>query len=225
MAEKGDTVLIRANTVHQIETLVPGQFYVLKIKPTFVLDLSFGDMGCRHLLHFTNALSGKMLWKDKGLNTLFYNLKVEREIQRFGFDMAMKHSVAGVLLTILRDVAESAEKPLPKLTDVHIVRRIYTVVDYVNLHYQQDVTAQSCAKQVYMSYSYFSRCFRQVMGTGFKEYLNNVRMNQAEKLLLSTHMSISEIAYACGYNQASYFILTYRNLKGVTPLAFRKKNI
>ena len=68
-----------------------------------------------------------------------------------------------------------------------------------------------------MSYSYFSRTFKAVTGMTFKSYLNRVRTNKAEQLLLLENRTISEVASACGYNSISYFIKVYRSIKGVSP--------
>jgi len=73
----------------------------------------------------------------------------------------------------------------------------------------------------YMSYSYFSRCFYRITGKSFKEYLNLTRINRAEKAILTTDKSVTEIAGDCGFNSVSYFISTYKKLKGVTPLSLR----
>ena len=52
----------------------------------------------------------------------------------------------------------------------------------------------------------------------FKEYLNLTRVNHAERLLMTTQKSVTEISSLCGYNNVSYFISVYRRLKGRTPL-------
>ena len=73
-----------------------------------------------------------------------------------------------------------------------------------------------------MSYSYFSRCFKNVTGKTFKEYLNMVRINHAQRLLATTTLSVTQVALECGYNNISYFIAVYKSLKGETPLSSRR---
>jgi AraC-like DNA-binding protein len=68
-----------------------------------------------------------------------------------------------------------------------------------------------------LSYSYFSRSFKRVMGMSFKKYLNMIRVNRAEQMLITGDHSVSEVAIECGYNSISYFISVYRSLKGTTP--------
>ena len=81
----------------------------------------------------------------------------------------------------------------------------------------QNITAEDCSKIACMSYSYFSRSFRAVTGKNFKEYLNQVRVAHAEKALLTSDKSVTEVAAHCGYDNVSYFISVYKRIKGVTP--------
>jgi AraC-like DNA-binding protein len=75
-----------------------------------------------------------------------------------------------------------------------------------------------------MSESRFSRVFKEVVGIGYKEYLNSVRLNQANRLLLNTSQSVSDIAYACGFNDSNYFSTFFKKTNGMSPLEFRKLN-
>lgn len=70
----------------------------------------------------------------------------------------------------------------------------------------------------------FARSFKSATGKTFKEYLNITRMNEAEQLLVSTTLPISEIATRCGYNSASYFTSLYKQYKDKTPCSERKSN-
>ena len=72
--------------------------------------------------------------------------------------------------------------------------------------------------------SYFSSKFKSVNGIGFKEYHNNVRIIRAEKLLLETDMSITEIAMKCGYETSNYFGDAFRRINNCSPSQFRRMN-
>ena len=63
------------------------------------------------------------------------------------------------------------------------------------------------------------------MGKTFTEYLNYVRITEAEKLLLSTEMNITEVAAETGFSDSSYFIKQFRHFKNVSPKQFKKKFI
>ena len=61
-------------------------------------------------------------------------------------------------------------------------------------------------------------------GKSFREYLNMTRINRAQQMLLTTNKSVTEISSACGYNNVSHFIATYRQIKGITPKSAGKKS-
>lgn len=229
IVREGDTVLFRSNTIHRVYALEEKEcsYYVLKVQPTLICDFAFQDQSSKYLIHFTlNSQDKKSVWTapesvQAGIHTALATLIREFEEKAYCFDLSMKINTAAILLALLRSSKQNIEAD-ENLSNENMVRRIYNTVLYINSHYPENLTAEACGNQVYMSYSYFSRCFRKVTGKSFKEYLNTVRINHAEKALLTSQQSITEIASACGFNSVSYFIATYKKLKGVTPLEFRK---
>ena len=63
---------------------------------------------------------------------------------------------------------------------------------------------------------------RLLTGKTFKEYVTNERMNKAASLLFRSEQDITEIADACGYNNASTFYRLFRSYYGISPGSFRK---
>jgi AraC-like DNA-binding protein len=55
-------------------------------------------------------------------------------------------------------------------------------------------------------------------------YLNNYRIERAAGKLMSTDLTVTDIAYGCGFNDLSYFIKTFKLIKGISPNKFRKKH-
>lgn len=84
------------------------------------------------------------------------------------------------------------------------------------------VTEHEVADYCNVSYNYFSYIFKKTMGKTFIDYITFLRIREAEKLLLSTDKSITEIAFACGFSTSSYFIHKFKSSKGITPKQFRK---
>jgi len=54
------------------------------------------------------------------------------------------------------------------------------------------------------------------------EYLNSYRIEKASRKLLNTDMSVTSVAFSCGFNDLSYFIKTFKAIKGITPAKYRK---
>lgn len=92
---------------------------------------------------------------------------------------------------------------------------------YIYAHHSEPLTLDTVAEYVHMSPAWFSRKFRLAVGLGFQDYLTHVRLENAEKLLLTTGMSVTEIALACGFSGGNYFGDVFRKARGMSPRAFR----
>ena len=84
-----------------------------------------------------------------------------------------------------------------------------------------NLTSEEMAELVGMSYSYFSRFFKNTMNVTFSEYLNRKRIDEGEALLRGTEMSVADIAEAIGYSNASYFISQFKKRRMMTPKKYR----
>ncbi len=100
------------------------------------------------------------------------------------------------------------------------------VVETVKLileSYQSDITLTDLAESFSVSPEHLSRTFKKETGFGFNEYLTLVRLQRAEQLLTDgSKKSVSEIAYACGFNDSNYFSDKFKKTHGMSPLKYRK---
>ncbi len=92
---------------------------------------------------------------------------------------------------------------------------------YVEEHYAEPITIDDMCELVHLNYHYFCRLFRKTTGKSFVEYLNFVRLSEAEKLLLTKPYSITEIALKVGFSSASYFNKVFKKEKAMTPSFYR----
>lgn len=96
---------------------------------------------------------------------------------------------------------------------------------YVRDHFNDpELTLGKTASAVGLSPAYFSSMFGRYEGVSFITYLNNLRLNEAEKQLRNTDSSVSEIADDVGFRDYRYFSLKFKNHTGETPSAFRKEH-
>lgn len=102
-------------------------------------------------------------------------------------------------------------------------KSIQEAARYISQNYEKSLSLEDLAEMVHMTPTYFSRRFRQVTGFGFKEYVVSTRIAQAEKLLAHTHMSVTEIGVACGFEDGNYFGDCFRKRKGISPREYRRR--
>jgi two-component system response regulator YesN len=103
----------------------------------------------------------------------------------------------------------------------HVLKRARA---YMAAHYMQSLTLEQVAEQVALAPTYFSRIFKQEMGCTFVEYLTQIRLEEAKRLLRTTGMSVTEISYAVGYQSPNYLSELFRTVEGVTASAYRRNH-
>ncbi len=94
--------------------------------------------------------------------------------------------------------------------------------DYIETSYGEMVTLEDLARAAGMTPKYFCRFFREVTNRTPVEYLNHYRVESAAEKLTETNVSVTDVAYACGFNDLSYFIRIFKKYKGITPKQYQK---
>ena len=95
---------------------------------------------------------------------------------------------------------------------------IDAVKHYIRQHYREDLTRNELAEVVHITPNYLSKRFHTETGMSLREYINQLRIEDAKRLLLSTNTTISEIASEVGFDNISYFSTVFRKLCGVSPI-------
>lgn len=91
------------------------------------------------------------------------------------------------------------------------------VMAFIDSHYQEAISLVDLAASVNMTPNYFCRYFRELTHRSPMDYLNYYRIEAACERLARTDKTITEIAYECGFQDASYFVKVFRRYKHVTP--------
>jgi AraC-like DNA-binding protein len=95
------------------------------------------------------------------------------------------------------------------------------ILEYLDVNYMHPITLADAARHANMSLFYFSRFFKSISGMSYIAYLNSIRVNQAERLLLSTDKSILDIALECGFSNIRTFNRVFKQVKLRTPSELR----
>ena len=96
------------------------------------------------------------------------------------------------------------------------------ILQFLN-EYHTNITLSDICSQFKRSPSYISHMFKKESSMNIREYCNSRKLEDAEKLLISTDMSITEIALDTGFGDSSYFIALFRKKYGISPLKYRKE--
>ena len=230
-ATAGDLVLLRPFTIHHATTGddPDNAYHVIKIRSSFLQEFSTGEAFGESLAELTLCRAdAKVLWtarevEETGLLPALSDLAAEETPRPFR-EMGLRIGAGRLLLLLLRDL--SARRPADDLPAAppESIMKIYSALLLVNRRYTEDLTEELCASEIGFSRCYFSRLFRRVVGVGFKQYLTGTRLRRAERELLTTDRSVSEIAAAVGFNSIAYFISCFRQKNKVSPTAYRRSS-
>lgn len=96
-------------------------------------------------------------------------------------------------------------------------------IDYIHLNYADtDLSLTTAAKHLGISSSYLSAYFSKKQGVPFKKYVQQYRLQHAEKLLRETNFPIAEISALTGFSEANYFIKLFKQAHHQTPYQYRQ---
>jgi len=132
------------------------------------------------------------------------------------------------LLTILYELSNDENSRIlcsstfNKQDDSSESRRIQKVIKYLNSNYQKEIRLLDVANYVNMSEVSFSRFMKKRTGKNYIDYLNDLRLGIASRILIDTSKTIAEISFECGYNNLSNFNRIFKKRKGLTPKEFRE---
>lgn len=102
------------------------------------------------------------------------------------------------------------------------VPKLKNVLYFIRTNYDSPISLVDMADAAGMSPKYFCYFFKDMTTKTPVEYLNTYRIEKASRKLLNSDMSVTDIAFSCGFNDLSYFIKTFKSIKGITPARFRK---
>jgi two-component system response regulator YesN len=111
----------------------------------------------------------------------------------------------------------------PQPYSAEVKASVLRAVEYIQEDMQSELLLPEVARRVNMSRSYFSRCFHDIVGKTFNEYVREVRVEQAKVLLRQTNQSIGWVAMQSGYPNEKYFSKVFRELTGVLPSEYRRR--
>lgn len=120
-----------------------------------------------------------------------------------------------ISLKIIYSIEESRQKP---------VTLIQQIVDYVNSEYKKPLSIKIISYSFNISAAYLGKLFKLETGESFSRYLNNLRIEKAKTLLLTTNIKANKIALEVGYSDSNYFYNIFKKYTGMYPSEYLELN-
>ncbi|WP_261301410.1 AraC family transcriptional regulator [Paenibacillus andongensis] len=159
------------------------------------------------------------------LRQQFYNtvieLQQEHQQRQRGYELAINYLVKKCIFLLLRHDKIGMLRPSRSINDSNVK----PVLDYVEAHLSDKISAEQACQLVNFSYTYFLKYFKQIMSISFTDYVIHRRIKYAERLLLTEDLSIAQIAEQVGLPNLSHFYKLFKRLHQCSPKSFKDSMI
>lgn len=226
--QAGDILLIGSNLPHFMksdETYHLGNAD-LRVKGTIIqFEKEFMYYAVNHYPHFMKI---KNLFQEsqRGIYFAAANFpKLQDLIEKIPLENGLNQLM--LFLEILKEMSETENRQTISTTDfvnetIYDTARIDKIMSFLNKNYTRHISLDEIASFAAMNASAFCRYFRSKTGKSFKNYILDMRIGYACKLLLMEDISISQLSSQCGFETISHFNKTFKKNTGYVPSQYRK---
>lgn len=235
---KGDLFVVAPFTLHSIHVESDREMEIIgcEFMPGFVnerfddqtADQAFFDAGyLEHFWHNDCTAQSQMTLDgvtEGRIRNLMLEMLSEYERRTPFFQMVLKSNLLVMLSIIIRqvngDVVRAGFEKSEKYLDI-----MTRVVDYIHTNVHEDIKLEHVCTIANMSKSTFCSLFKEWTGKTFNRYLIDLRILNAMTLLQRPTLSVTDVCYATGFNELSYFCRIFKKYTGISPNDFRKQAI
>ena len=208
---KGTFFLVSHSDTHEI----------FPIKPLSLITLSFNYMIIPasisqyfSLIHKENFYF-EHVPQSKYIKTLFQRAQQEYTEQDLYSFSNLENILSLILIEILRLKKKNISSPT---TNKNL---LINAINYINMHFIDNPSLEEVAKFVYLTPSYFCSFFKKGIGQSFKNYIRELKVKQAKKLL-KNGLSVTDSCYMSGFPSLNDFSRTFKKIVGITPSEYKK---
>lgn len=231
---QGDIVLMNPQQKHSFRPLQDGKAETLQVMfmPSFVdvdvklLKENKGFVEFVYMEPFYNEglkifhLSGVRELKVKNL---LNEMLSEYEKKPKGFEVALKTKLLELLIALVRIYEE--EKATPE--KVRLSKKAATItesLEYIEAHFKEPLKLEDISlNKAGLTKEYYCTIFKKITGRTFTEYITQLRIKEAQRLLIKENAPVTEACYESGFNDLSHFIKTFKKETGYNPTGYTKK--
>lgn len=198
---------------------------IREITIQFSKDLFFDNF--IHKNQFS-SIKNMLIKAQKGINFPMETImRVYPMLDKLSSEESGFHAVMNLMhilyeLSLCENCHTLASSSFAQTEDNTDSRRVKKIYDYINAHYKEDIRLEELANLVGMTPVAFSRFFKLRAGKTVSEYIIDIRLGNATRLLVDTTNTISEICYECGFNNVSNFNRIFKKRKECSPKVFRE---
>ncbi|QDH23070.1 AraC family transcriptional regulator [Saccharibacillus brassicae] len=229
IGHEGDLMLVPKGSLHSVLPRLPAEYLALVIGDTLFTSM-LRDVHCEAALG-SSLLNGSLAPLHMTpahaaypeLSNLIKNIIQEGTQKKEGYQLSIKVSLCQFCIFLMRHFPNSVKVIFDsRLQGAHVLL-IKQALEYLALHYTEKVTIADMSLHVNLSGQHFCRLFKSYTGKTFTYYLTDLRLDHANRLLLTTDLPITRIPELTGFCNANYFSRIFKKRYGHVPSHVRKK--
>lgn len=228
VAQKGSMLVINKNETHEFYNIGNNAYINLHVVPE---KMSGQDVFYKKINSVLHKMGGKECFEWEALprmiqfggikmieieNLLRYMIN-EINSRTFGYEVILMECLMLVLIEIERKLHEVSGG----LKEYYGSVKFYEIKNFIDENCFRKVTLVDIAKEFYCSPVYLGRLFKRCMGKSFIEYVRDKRMEKAIELLITSNITIEELAMSVGYSDKTQFYSIFEKYTGKTPKKYR----
>lgn len=219
---EGELVIIAPNILHKaINTEKPGCERI-----NIYFDEELGNFNypiseaLSSLLKNDKKIINLNITEKTSVEELFRKMIYEIQIKKTGYEMSLQALLIQLLVAVCRYIEENPTIQASSQSYMH--KKAAEIVQYINEHYMEPISLNSISENFYISRSYLSKIFKEATTFTLVEYLNNVRIKEAKKLLNKSNLKVTEICEKVGFGSITHFGRIFKEVTGHAPLYYKK---
>ena len=217
------------------ELLKPRQFVVRKANTPYLFTEGVGLITGHYWVHFTGIRIPEIIERCQLVPNKVYTLQESHmRLIRQDFDALFREFIlrqsgyeemtaalfTGILIRLGRFVQEDA----PEAHETRLRSQLAQTAIHIHNHYTENISVAQLAEMEHLSTRQYRDVFRAAFGTSPNNYITNLRIANARKLLQETNLPVAQISRACGYEDSYYFSRLFSKKAGCSPLTYRKRS-
>jgi len=220
-AQKGDIVIVEPGDLHSTSSSELPEFerILINFTPNFLTEVAGWLDG---IFPFGKSLLIRFPFKAQATIDRLLLQMVDECKEPISYNKTVVRALLIELLVHIRRTIDLEQNIVIEKHPMH--QKISEIAGYIQQNHAEPILLEKVAKQFFISPSYLSRIFVKLTGFHFREYVQVVRIREAEKQLRNTKEKVQNIADHVGFERIEHFNRVFKKLNGLSPLQYRKLN-
>ena len=209
---KGDIYLLTPQDVHNVFPQETMAVFNVSFSEEFISDKISFDV-------LSTCQSRQISLDDESRDRVYMLMRLLNDACEDQSKAMSRTYIQSLLNAVLVQMVRTQEKETSHTEEGHL----RSTLVYLQRHFREPLTLSAMAKNAHLSTDYFSRQFKRITGRSFIEYLSDLRLRYAARLLRSTDMPITDVCYQSGFNCYPTFSRAFLKQYSITPSKYRQE--